>query len=163
MGHLSVHGLTPETRTLLEKEYNVDPDAVEISLRCLPDGAPATAQHLRLTAELRDQLHLVPALVFRWLVRSLPLNLRKRLRRVRHGTYAIRKGDNKRMHRAQLRRLEQQVLELHGQVCELTQARDTLQQQLNAYEATQEEVDALKSQLANYRHLRMPAYGFEGL
>ncbi|KAL7369448.1 hypothetical protein ABVT39_005278 [Epinephelus coioides] len=78
-------------------------------------------------------------------------------------TYAIRQGESKRMHRAQLRRLKQQVLELRGQVCELTQARDTLQQQLNAYEATQEEVDALKSQLANYRRLRMPAYGFEGL
>ncbi|KAL7394820.1 hypothetical protein ABVT39_004829 [Epinephelus coioides] len=127
-GHLSVHGLTPETCTLLEKEYNVDPDAVEISLRCLPDGVPATAQHLRLTAELRDQLHLVPVLVFRRLVRSLPLNLRKRLRRVRRGTYTVRKGDNKRLHRAQLHRLEQQVLELRGQVCELTQARDTLHQ-----------------------------------
>ncbi|KAL7385212.1 hypothetical protein ABVT39_017663 [Epinephelus coioides] len=127
------------------------------------DGAPVTAQHLKLTAELRNQLHFVPPLPFRRLVHSLPLNLRKRLRRVRHGTYVIRKEENKRMHKAHLHRLEQQVLDLRGQVRELTQARDTLQQQLNAYEATQEEVDALKGQLATYRRLRMPTYGFEGL
>ncbi|KAL7393340.1 hypothetical protein ABVT39_009571 [Epinephelus coioides] len=127
------------------------------------DGAPETAQHLELMAELRNQLHLVPAVPFRRLVRSLPLNLRKRLRRVCHGTYAIRRGENKGMHKAHMRRHEQQVLDLRGQVRELTQARDTLQQQLNVYEATQEEVDALKDQLATYRRLRMPAHGVEGL
>ncbi|KAL7394411.1 hypothetical protein ABVT39_025765 [Epinephelus coioides] len=126
-------------------------------------GAPETAQHLELTAELRNQLHLVPAVPFRRLVRSLPLNLRKRLRRVCHGTYAIRRGENKGMHKAHMHRHEQQVLDLRGQVRELTQARDTLQQQLNVYEATQEEVDALKDQLATYRRLRMPAHGVEGL
>ncbi|KAL7379662.1 hypothetical protein ABVT39_003611 [Epinephelus coioides] len=92
---------------------------------------------------------------FRRLVRSYPIILRKRLRRVRFGSYIIRKAENKRLQREHMRLTEQETLNLRNQVLELTQARDALQQQLVGYQALQQEVGMLRDQVTSYRRLRM--------
>ncbi|KAL7387109.1 hypothetical protein ABVT39_018467 [Epinephelus coioides] len=150
-----LQALSQETREVLEQEYGVCPEVVESHLWSLPDGVPTTKSHLDLEKELRTQLHPVPAGPFRRLVRSYPLILWKRLRRIRFTSYKIRKVENKQLQREHMRLTEQEIANLCNQVLELTQARDALQQQLVRYQALQQEGGMLRDQVASYRRLRM--------
>ncbi|KAL7399092.1 hypothetical protein ABVT39_020127 [Epinephelus coioides] len=147
--------LSHEARALLEHEFKVCPEAVESCLRCLPDGVPTTQWHLEMVADLRTQLHPVPPDPYCRLLRSLPLELRKRLRRIRYGTYTIRKAENKWLQREHMQRTEREVLSLRNQVLELMRARDDLQQQLVNYQDLQQEIEMLRDQVASYQCLRM--------
>ncbi|XP_078028248.1 uncharacterized protein LOC117262140 isoform X3 [Epinephelus lanceolatus] len=154
-GHLSVQALSQETCEILEQEYGVLPEHVECFHWRLPDGVPTTIEHKDLVKKLRTLLHPVPAGPFCQLVRSFPIKLRKRLRRVRFSSYIIRKAENKWLQREHLRLTEQEIANLRNQVLELTQAKDALQQQLVGYQALQQEVRMLRDQVASYRRLRM--------
>lgn len=131
------------------------PEYVESCLWSLPDGVPTTPRHFDLVKDLRTRLHPVPTGPFCRLVRSYPIVLRKRLHRVRFGSYIIRKAENKWLQREHLRLTEQEIANLRNQVLELTQAKDALQQQLVGYQALQQEVRMLRDQVASYRRLRM--------
>ncbi|KAL7391579.1 hypothetical protein ABVT39_011327 [Epinephelus coioides] len=154
-GHLKVKALSHETRVLLEREYEVCPELVENLLRCLSDEAPNKQRHLEVMTDLRTRLHPVPPGPYRPLVRSYPLELRRRLRRIWAGTYTIRKAENKWLQEEHMRRNEQEILSQCNEVLELTQARDNLQQQLANYQELRQAIELLRDQVASYRRLRM--------
>ncbi|KAL7394023.1 hypothetical protein ABVT39_019410 [Epinephelus coioides] len=79
-----------------------------------------------MEAVLRTQLHPVAQGPYCMLVRSLPLVLRAKMRRIRRDTYAIRKGENHMLSRQHEQRSTKEMLKLRVQLREMTEARDTL-------------------------------------
>lgn len=107
------------------------PEFIEAHLRLLPEGRAKTERDREMENILRSQLHSVPKGPYRMLVRSLPLPLRTKLRRLRRETYAIRKGENHTLSWQYHLHANNELLRLRTQLKEMTHFRDTLLEELS--------------------------------
>ncbi|XP_049457595.1 uncharacterized protein LOC125904303 [Epinephelus fuscoguttatus] len=111
--------------------------------RDMEDQGPTTSQDREIENTLRSQLHSVAQGPYRMLVRSLPLPLREKVRKIRRDIYAIRKGENHALSRQHHQRATSELLQLRTQLKEMTEFRDTLLA----------EISVLRGQLATQQFL----------
>ncbi|KAL7400390.1 hypothetical protein ABVT39_011297 [Epinephelus coioides] len=140
IGPAPVQPLHAHARQRLLDEYDIVPDFIEANLWLLPDGKATTDEHREIEAVLRTQLNPVAQGPYRMLMRSFPLALRAKLRRIRRDTYAIRKGENQTLSRLHEQRSTKELLKLRVQLREMTEARDALLQEVEMLRKTNSEL-----------------------
>ncbi|KAL7383302.1 hypothetical protein ABVT39_008329 [Epinephelus coioides] len=128
------------TRVLLQRQYDMCPEAVERHLCKLQNEKPTNERYKELVDDLHTQIYDVPAKLYRRLVCSLPLEL------MVENHWGLKE---------QHERDRREKINLRAQVRILTRDNQDLRKQLATYQELELEIELLNDQFAAYRRLRM--------